>query len=96
MTNIERVWEHFIFKNILFWNLDLSSNTQSKGDLWFECELFIVFVTLQNLNLCWDKANSRLHLKNNGAHYYFFFVIYLFFKSKLLQSMFETMSSSPE
>lgn len=72
MTNIVRVWEHFLKKNI-FWNLDLSSNTQSNGDLWFKCELFIVFVTFQNLNLCWDKANSGLHLNNNGAHSSFWF-----------------------
>lgn len=55
-------------KNIMFWNLDLSSNTQSKGDLWFKCELFIVFVHFQKLNLCWNKANSWLPLNNNGVH----------------------------
>lgn len=55
-------------KNITIWNLDLSSNTQSKGDLWFECELFIVFVNFQNLNLYWDEANSRLCLNNTGVH----------------------------
>lgn len=55
-------------KNIMFWNLDPSSNTQSKGDLWFECELFIVFVHFQDLNLCWNKANSWLPLNNNGIH----------------------------
>lgn len=60
-------------KNTIFWNLDLSSNTQSKGDLWFKCELFIVFVNFQNLNLCRDKANAKLHLNNNGAHSSFWF-----------------------
>ena len=63
-------------KNTIFWNLDLSSNTQSKGDLWFKCELFIVFVNFQNLNLCRDKANAKLHLNNNGAHFSFWFTYY--------------------
>lgn len=30
MTNMEEVWKHFLLKKITFWNLDLSSNTQSK------------------------------------------------------------------
>lgn len=66
MTSTERVWEHF--KKILQFETWIWVQTLNLKETCDSNVLFIVFVNFQNINLCWDEANSRLRLNNNGVH----------------------------